>query len=394
MALFDLPISWREIVTRTVKETVADDCLGLAAQLSYYLFLAVFPAILFLLAVGSFFPLQDLTGDIVGLLQPVTSPEVVTLLAEQMQRISQQEDGGLLTFGVLAALWSSSAAMVAVTSSLNAAYDIDEGRPWWKVRLIAIGLTVALSVFFLISFTLVLAGPSIAEYLGRTLQLGGVVEWTWKILQWPIAFLLVTTAIAIVYYVAPDAEQDWVWISPGAVVATLLWLVASLAFKVYVTSFSDYNATYGAVGGVMVLLLWFYVSSLAILVGAEMNAEIEHASPHGKELGEKRPGQRKLIGARAARAWRARLQRRGAEASGRPDGWAGGEASTKAGIDGPPSPAIASTERGRASCTAPAPGPESPLSAAPRRSGLGMVVAAAIVARTWRRTRGPASGAS
>ena len=141
-----------------------------------------------------------------------------------MRRISESENGGLLTFGVLAALWSSSAAMVAVTSALNAAYDIEEGRPWWKVRLIAIGLTVALAVFFLLSFSLVLAGPEIAEYLGRTLRMGPVVEWSWKILQWPIVFALVSQASALVYYFAPDAEQDWVWITPGAVVATILWL--------------------------------------------------------------------------------------------------------------------------------------------------------------------------
>jgi len=386
MIRFDLPISWRELVTRTAKETVADDCLGLAAQLSYYLFLALFPAILFLLALGSFFPLHDLTGDIVRLLQPIASREMIALLTEQMQRISQQENGGLLTFGVLAALWSSSAAMVAVTSSLNAAYDIEEGRPWWKVRLIAIGLTIALAVFFLLSFTLVLAGPTIAEYLGRTLHLGTVFEWTWKVLQWPIAFVLVTTAIAIVYYVAPDAEQDWAWISPGALVATTLWLIASLGFKIYVTSFADYNATYGAVGGVMVLLLWFYVSSLAILVGAEMNAEIEHASPHGKDPGEKRPGERRAIGARAARAWRERQARRGNAGQGSP-GVEASPAAAAAQVDGRDLRAIASSEREPQSSTqGTGPGTSIPA-AAPSRSGLGVLMAAALTARVWRRAR-------
>jgi len=316
MAMFDLPISWAEIWKRTAKEMVADDCLGLAAQLSYFLFLALFPAILFVLAVGSFFPLQNLAGDLVRVLQPVASAEVVELVADQIRRISEAESGGLLTFGVLAALWSSSAAVVALTSALNAAYDIEEGRPWWKVRLVAIGLTLALAVFLLLSFSLVLAGPEIAEYLGTTLRMGPVVEWTWKILQWPLAFGMVSTALGLVYYFAPDSEQDWVWITPGAVVATVLWLLASMGFRLYVTRFSDYNATYGAVGGVMVLLLWFYVSSLAILVGAEMNAEIEHASPHGKAPGEKVPGQRKRLGALAARAWKAQQGARARGTSG------------------------------------------------------------------------------
>jgi hypothetical protein len=139
--------------------------------------------------------------------------------------------------------------------------------------------------------------------------LGGAFEWSWKVLQWPLAFFLVTSAIGLVYYFAPDAEQDWVWITPGAVAATLLWLLFSLAFKFYVARFGDYNATYGAVGAVIVLLLWFYISGLAILVGAELNAEIEHASPYGKALGEKVPGQRKKIGAAAARAYKQWLER-------------------------------------------------------------------------------------
>ena len=303
MAAFDLPITWREVTRRTVKEMVADDCLGLAAQLSYYLFLALFPAILFLLALGSFFPLQDLAGSIVEVLRPVASEDVVQIVAQQIRRISEAENGGLLTFGVLAALWSSSAAMVAATSALNAAYDIEEARPWWKVRLIAIALTVALAVFILLSLSLVLAGPELAEYVGKTLRMGPVIEWGWKILQWPLVFALVSIAVGLVYYFAPDAEQEWVWITPGAVVATILWLIASLAFRFYVTRFGNYNAAYGAIGGVMVLLLWFYVSSLAILVGAEMNAEIEHASPYGKDPGEKVPGQRKRIGALAKRMW-------------------------------------------------------------------------------------------
>jgi membrane protein len=137
--------------------------------------------------------------------------------------------------------------------------------------------------------------------------LGPAFEWSWKILQWPIAFFLVTTAVGLVYYFGPDADQDWVWITPGAVAATLLWLVASLAFKLYVSSFTDYNLTYGTVGAVIVLLLWFYLSALSILIGAELNAEIEHASPHGKDPGEKIPGQRRMIGIAAARAYQERL---------------------------------------------------------------------------------------
>jgi membrane protein len=310
LAAFDIPLSWGELLKRTAKETSADDCLGLAAQLAYYFFLALFPAVLFVLALASFFPLTNFIEDIVRVLRPIAPPDMLGFLEEQLRRISNADSGGILTIGILGAIWSSSAAVVAIIGSLNRAYDIEEGRPWWKVRLTAIGLTVALAVLVLISFTLIVAGPTIAERLAGPLGFGAVFEWTWKILQWPFAFFLVSTAVGLVYYFAPDAEQDWVWITPGAVVGTLLWVIVSLLFKVYVANVADYNATYGAVGGVIVLLLWFYISGLAILVGAELNAEIEHASPHGKAPGEKVPGRRRSIGARAAREFRER-QRQG-----------------------------------------------------------------------------------
>jgi len=308
---FEIPLSWGELLKRTTKEVNDDDCLGLAAQLAYYFLLAVFPAVLFVLALASFFPLTNFIDDIVRTLRPIAPRDVLTLVEEQLRRLSNAGSGGILTIGILGALWSSSAAVVAIVGSLNRAYDIDEGRPWWRVRLTAIGLTIALALLVLSSFTLIVVGPTIAEHLASTFGLGPVFEWAWKILQWPLAFFLVSTALGLVYYFAPDAEQDWGWITPGAVIGTLLWVIVSLAFKFYVANFADYNATYGAVGGVIVLLLWFYISGLAILVGAELNAEIEHASPHGKNPGEKVPGEKRKIGAAAARAYKERLERMG-----------------------------------------------------------------------------------
>ena len=192
--------------------------------------------------------------------------------------------------------------MTAIIDTLNQAYDIQEGRPWWKVRLMAIGLTIALAVFIVVSSALVLVGPTLAEKVAVWSHLGPAFEWTWKILQWPVVFVLVTLGIAMIYYFAPDAEQDWVWITPGSILATVLWLLVSLGFKFYVANFASYTATYGIIGGVIVLMLWFYVSALAVLIGAEMNAEIEHASPYGKDPGEKVAGEKRKIGAAAERA--------------------------------------------------------------------------------------------
>jgi membrane protein len=305
---FRIPLSWRELFKRTIKEMKEDDCLGLAAQLSYYFFLALFPAFLFLLALASFFPLQNLTDEVVRALRPIAPEEVVGFLADQLRRISNKDSGGLLTLGFLVAIWSSSAAVVGIIGALNRAYDIEESRPWLKIRLTAIGLTFALAIMVLLSFSLILAGPTVVDWLAERLGFGSFFERAWNVIRWPFAFFLASTAIGLVYYFAPDAEQEWVWITPGAVLATTLWIVVSLAFKLYVANFGNYdNATYGAMGAVIVLLLWFYLSSL---FGAELNSEIEHASPYGKEPGEKVPGQRRKIGRAAARAYEEGLKRR------------------------------------------------------------------------------------
>ena len=306
---FRVPLTWSELLKRTYNETLADDVFNLAAQQAYYFFFALFPALLALLSIASFFPIENLIGEVTALLQRVAPEDVTDIVTGQIIKIGQSNAGGILTIAFLFTLWSSSSAVVAMCGTLNAAYDITEARPWWKVRLTAIGLTIGLALFILLSMTLVVAGPALAAKIAEAMRLGPVFTWTWNILQWPIIFTFVATAVAFVYYFAPDAEQEWVWITPGSVLATLLWVVASLGFRFYVTNFASYNETYGALGGVMVLLLWFYVSGIALLIGAELNAEIEHASPYGKDVGEKVPGEKKKIGRAAQRAYEERRAR-------------------------------------------------------------------------------------
>jgi membrane protein len=259
--------------------------------------------LLCVLAIASYFPLSDFSNQLVHSVQSFAPGEVISILQQQIGNIANSKHGGLGIIGFLAALWSSSSAIVAVIGAMNRAYDIEEGRSWWRVRVTAILLTIALSVFIVVAFTLVVVGPQLAELLGNHLGLGAVVVWTWKIVQWPVAFLLVAVGIGLVYYFAPDAEQVWVWITPGSLLATVLWLLGSLGFRFYVVNFGSYEATYGAVGGVIILLLWFYLTGITIMLGAETNAVIEHASPWAKAPGEKVPGVRKKIGAAAARAF-------------------------------------------------------------------------------------------
>jgi membrane protein len=301
-----VPLSWAELARRTVAEVIADNCLGLAAELAYYFFLALFPALLFLVAIVSFIPVQGLLDAITGSLARIAPYEALKLIQDQVLNLAGGKNGGLLTLGMLGTLWSTSSGVNAIIDTLNQAYDIQESRPWWRVKLLALALTVALALFIVVSTVLVLVGPTIAETVARWLHLGGVFTWTWTIVQWPIVFGLVSLAIAIVYYFAPDAEQRWIWITPGSVLATTLWLVVSLLFRLYVLAFGSYNATYGTIAGIIILLTWFYVSGLAVLVGAELNSEIEHASPYGKDPGEKVVGEKKKLGSLAAEAFETR----------------------------------------------------------------------------------------
>jgi membrane protein len=288
---FRVPISWRALLTRTWREINDDNCLGLAAQLAYYFILALFPALIVVVAIASFFPRSTLQG-VLQALAPFTPPDALSLIRTQLDAIIAADQGGLLTIGVLGALWSSSAALTAIIDTLNRAYDVEETRPWWKVRLLAVALTVGMAVFILTAFALVVAGPEVAHAIADRLNLASAVATAWSVVQWPIVFLLVTFGVALIYYFAPDADQDWAFITPGSALATALWLVASLGFRFYVQNFGDYNATYGALGAAVLLLLWLYVSGLAVLVGAELNSEIEHASPHGRNRSE--GGRRRL----------------------------------------------------------------------------------------------------
>jgi membrane protein len=286
----DARIGWGELFKRTLKETADDNCFGMAAQLAYYFFLSLFPALLIVVALTSFFP-SNLLDSILGWFGLFTPPEVLELVRGQVQQITHSGHAGLLTFGVLGALWSSSSAMSAIIDTLNRAYGVKEERPWWKIQLFAIIMTVVMSVFVLVSFTLVISGPEIAETLATHVGLGPVFAWTWKLLQWPVVFLLISMGFGLVYYLAPDVEQRWPWIVPGSRFATIMWLLISIGFRFYVTHFGQYNKMYGAIGAAIVVLLWFYLSGLVLLVGAELNSEIEHASPYGKDEGEKEPGQ-------------------------------------------------------------------------------------------------------
>jgi membrane protein len=278
-----------ELARRVVHEIQKDDCLGRAAQLAYYFLFALFPFFLVLITLLGYLPIPNLMDRLMDMLAQMLPGDALSLVQDHVRELVSGERGGLLSFGLLAALWTSSSAMTAIMDSLNRAYDVEEGRPFWKVRGLAILLTVGLSVFLIVSLVLLTFGPQIGGWIADQVGLGGVFQIAWNVLRWPVIVGLLIGAMALIYYLAPDVEQSWQWITPGAVVAILGWLVASLGFSYYVNHFGSYNATYGSIGAVIVLLTWMYVSGFFVLVGGEINAEIEHASSSGKDPGEKVP---------------------------------------------------------------------------------------------------------
>jgi membrane protein len=293
---FRAPVGIVELARRTIRESIADDCLGMAAQLAFYFFLALFPALIFFVTLLSYVPFQGPIDSQLQRLGIIAPPEVVSIVQRQLDAIVAGQSGGLLTFAMAGALWSSSTAMSAIIKTLNRAFDVEEFRPFWKTRLVAIGLTIALAVFVILAFAIVLGGQHLGSWLLSSIGLGGTGTMLWRFMQWPLALALVIVAIELVYRFAPNADSRFVWLTPGSLLATTMWLVTSLGFKYYVNNWSSYVAVYGAIGSVIVLMLWFYLSGLALLVGAQLNSEIDHALPT-RDRGPHRPGQRRKIGA-------------------------------------------------------------------------------------------------
>ena len=286
---------------RTVKDTFADGCPGLAAQLAFYFFLGLLPALLFLISLLAYLPIEASLDSALARMRSLMPNEVLALVKTQIDEVLAGRRGGLMTLAIAAAIWSSSSAMTAIIYSLNRAYDIEDWRPWWQARLLAIALTVALAVFVLVAFGLVVGGADLAEWAARQVGAGDWFVTAWTIAQWPVAIALAIIAVDLIYRFAPNADNEWVWITPGAILAVALWFVASFGLRMYVQSVTNYTAVYGVIGSVIVLLLWLYLSGFALLIGAELNAEIDRALPHHDD-GPQHPGRKKKIGPAAEKA--------------------------------------------------------------------------------------------
>lgn len=293
----DIPAAgWKDILKRTLREVKDDNITTVAAAMTYYGLLALFPALIAVVSVyGLLFDANDVSRQLaeISTLLPTSAAEIVT---EQVEAIVSTSDAALgfgLIISIVAALWTVSSGVSALIKAINLAYDETENRSFVKLRLVALGLTVGLVVFVVGAIFVITALPSAMDAMGMT---AGAVNLT-SILRWPGLGLILVLALAVLYRIGPNRDAaKWRWVSWGAVIAAVTWLLASLLLNVYVANFGSYNETYGALGGVVVLMLWMFVSALIVLVGAELDAELEAQTKWDTTTGPPEPmGEREAV---------------------------------------------------------------------------------------------------
>lgn len=274
-------MSWKEFVKALYTEVNRDNLTDWAGAVTYSGVMALFPFLLFLVALASFIISPEQADQIVQQLGEVAPQNVTQIVGDRIRAISSQSQTGLLTIGAVVALWSASSGVSEVQRALNTIYGVTEGRPFWKARGIALVMTlVASALGVLAGVVAIAAGPLASAIPG---PLGTAVAW----LRLPVAGVVMMLLWALLYYALPDVEQDFRFITPGSIFGVVVWVLASFGFSLYVSNFGKYEAVYGSVGGVIVMLLWMYISSVVLLLGAEVNAVIEHKSPEGKRAGAK-----------------------------------------------------------------------------------------------------------
>jgi membrane protein len=270
-------LSLRGLGTRVYQKFWHDEILDRAAELSYYFAFALLPTLLFFTALLGLLPVPDLMPQLMGWADRVLPGDAASLIKKTLAEVIRSASGGLVSVGALMALVGASSGMLSIMKGLNAAYAVTDHRIWWQKRLIAIALTLVFALFTLTALLLLVFGVRLGEATANFFGLGPLFTLAWKVAQLPIAILLVLTGLTLVYYLAPAAGRAWSWITPGSAFAVVSWLLMSLGLRFYVRYFDYYNATYGSIGGLILLMLWLYWSGAVLLMGAEIDSTIEQA---------------------------------------------------------------------------------------------------------------------
>jgi len=271
------------VLRKTAREFQHDQCTDLAAALTYYAVLSLFPAVLVVVSLlGVFGQGRRTTDAVLDIASDLAPGSTVDTLRPTIQQLVESPSAGFaLILGILTALWSASGYVGAFGRAMNRIYEVPEGRPVWELRPLQLALTLAgLIMVAAVGFMLAVSGP-VAKAIGNAIGVGEVALTVWNIFRWPVILLLVIVAVAVLYYATPNVSQPkFRWISVGAALAIVVWILASVGFGFYVANFGSYNKTYGALAGVIIFLLWLWITNLALLFGAELDAELER----GREL--------------------------------------------------------------------------------------------------------------
>ena len=271
----------RQLSSTVFEQIIANNIFGRAAELAFYFLFALFPLLLLMTTLFGLFASHsvELQSNLLSYFADFLPPTAFQLLKKVTIELATHASHGKLTFGVVSAFWVISNGISSMISFLNLAHHVRETRPWFKVQAIALGLSILISILLLAALFMVLVGSHFVGWLGIGLRLHPMVVLVWKGIQWPTAILFVSTSCSLIYYWGPNLKERrrWHWFTPGSAFGGFVWLAASFGFRMYLHFFNNYSASYGSLGAVMILLVWLYVTGLACLIGAEINAEIEFA---------------------------------------------------------------------------------------------------------------------
>lgn len=289
-------LSPRELITRTGKKILENEIMTRAAAVAFYAMLALVPFLVLILTIaidllpdlmgpsGATIGFGNLTiGELRQTLRQLVPTEASAVIEEQIARIQKQPKAGLISVSLAVTLWLASSLFLAIIDAMNRIHRVTETRPFWKLRLTAIVMTILQAMILVGSLLAIVIWPEVVQAIG----LSRPAAYLAMAIQWLVVVLMVLLSFALSCYVGPDADQSWEWITPGSFVGTLAFLLVSFGFRVYVKNFGNYDKAYGSLGGVMVLLFWFWISSLVLLTSAQVNKTIEDASPLGTKIGQK-----------------------------------------------------------------------------------------------------------
>jgi len=284
-------LGWKGFFKKLYRRWSDNAVTDRAAQLAYYFVFSLFPFLSFLVTLTAYLPLQGAAQDLLARLGEVMPSQAMQIITDQMQKLLGVQRPRLLTVSLLLAVWSASRGVDAIRTSLNLAYDVKESRPFWKTQVTAVAITVVGAILVLASLALIALGGKAGGWLADQLNVERAYALLWSWMRWPVTMLLIMFVAALLYYFLPDVKQEWRFITPGSVVGTVLFLLVTWGFTQYAEHFANYDATYGSIGGMIVLLTWLYLTGLIFVLGGEINAILEHAAHEGKAAGARAAGE-------------------------------------------------------------------------------------------------------